>query len=136
MKQHRILLVFISVFLLSNCVRANARGNGAEPPMVLGSVLDAASKKPIKGVTIVVTTCGSKIEKSYTTDDFGKFVIPASGCGEVSLVLEKKGYKTFRKERICVSEGMPVKLNFGIIICNEELPDENVFHPLLRMMDN
>jgi hypothetical protein len=53
----------------------------------------------------------------------------------VTIVLEKKGYKTYRREKVVVKEGMQVKLKFDI--SNEqETHDNNLFHPLLRMMES
>ena len=55
--------------------------------------------------------------------------IPA---GEVTIVLEKKGYKTYRREGVILKPGMSIKLNFDIKSDDE---DSEVFHPLLRMME-
>jgi len=134
MKQFKTSLLLLALLALTYCASANGGENGAADPTLLGFVSDAISKKPLKGVTILVTTCGSKIEKSYTTDDCGKFRIPMMGCNELTVVLEKKGYKTVRKEKIIMRDGMQLVLNFDIL--NEEKLDENIFHPLLRMMDN
>ncbi|MBA4168568.1 MAG: carboxypeptidase regulatory-like domain-containing protein, partial [Chitinophagaceae bacterium] len=85
-------------------------------------------------VTIFVTSAKDRTEKSFTTDEFGNFIIPKFAPGEVTIVLEKKGYKTYRREKIILKEGVQVRLDIGI--SNEDLDDNNVFHPLLRMMDN
>jgi len=134
MKQFKTSLLLLALLALTYCASANGGENGAADPPLLGFVSDAISKKPLKGVTILVTTCGSKIEKAYTTDDCGQFRIPRLGCNELTVVLEKKGYKTVRKEKIIMRDGMQLVLNFDIL--NEEKLDENIFHPLLRMMDN
>jgi len=47
--------------------------------------------------------------------------------------LEKKGYKTYRREKLVVKEGTLVKLKVGI--SNEmQNEDNNIYHPLWRMM--
>lgn len=126
-----IVLVF-GLLSLSNCVMANQEGTG--DPVLTGSVSDASSKKPVKGVTILVTSSKDRIEKLVTTDASGKFVFPKLPAGEVTIVLEKKGYKTYRREKVILKEGMQVKLNFDI--SNDAEPeDNNLFHPLLRMME-
>jgi len=52
----------------------------------------------------------------------------------VIIVLEKKGYKTTRREGIIIKEGVSLKMNFDIT--NIKLDDESdVFHPFLRMME-
>jgi hypothetical protein len=54
--------------------------------------------------------------------------------GEVIIVLEKKGYKTTRREGIIIKEGVSLKVNFDIT--NIKFDDESdVFHPFLRMME-
>lgn len=136
MNRIKIIAALITLLPLSNCVMANSNvpGDGTKDPVLTGSVSDAYSKKPVKGVTIFVTSARDRIEKSYTTDEYGNFIIPNFSSGEVTIVLEKKGYKTYRREKIVLTEGKPVKLN--IDISNEEVEENNVFHPLLRMMDN
>jgi len=54
--------------------------------------------------------------------------------GEVIIVLEKKGYKTTRREGIIIKEGVSLKMNFDIttIVLDDE---SDVFHPFLRMME-
>ena len=51
--------------------------------------------------------------------------------GEVTIILEKKGYKTYRKEGVVIREGVTLKLSFDI-----EEEEEGGFHPLLRLWDN
>ncbi len=135
---YRIKLFFIMLALLplSNCVMANTNnnsGDGTTDPILVGSVSDALSKKPLKGVTIFITSSKNRLEKSFITDENGNFTIPKFMEGEVTIVLEKKGYRTYRREKVILREGQQVKLNIGI--SNEDNDESNVFHPLQRMMD-
>jgi hypothetical protein len=134
MQTLKLFVVISGLMLLSNCVMANP-GDGVNDPVLIGSVSDAVSKKPVKGVTICIQTSKDKACKSFTTDASGKFSIPKLPSGEVTIVLEKKGYKTYRKERIVVKEGTQMKLNFDISN-DTEVEDNNLFHPLLRMMES
>ncbi len=126
----------LSLLPLSNCVMANTNnnyGDGTNDPILIGSVSDALSKKPLKGVTIFVTSSKNRVEKSFTTDENGNFTVPKFMEGEVTIVLEKKGYRTYRREKLILKEGQQVKLNIGI--SNEESEEGNLFHPLQRMLD-
>ena len=52
--------------------------------------------------------------------------------GEVTILLEKKGYQTLRKEGVAIREGSTLKLTMEM---EEEQDDaEEVFHPLLRLL--
>jgi len=135
MRNFKVEILLILLLPVSCIVRGNNGGNGDKNPILQGYVSDASSRKPVKGVTISVTSIKDKIEKSFTTDDKGNFIVPQLPSGEVTIILEKKGYKTFRREKVFLKEGMQIKLNFDM--SNEETVDDdtNVFHPLLRMME-
>jgi hypothetical protein len=135
MRRIKLLILFFGLLPLSNCVFANQNGDGTNDPVLLGYVSDAVSKKPVKGVTISITSKG-KVEKFVITDAAGQFIIPKLPAGEVTIVLEKKGYKTYRREKVVVKEGMQVKLNFDISNEKPTEEDSNLFHPLLRMMES
>jgi len=131
----KIIILLFGLFPLSNCVFANQDKDGLSDPVLSGSVSDAFSKKPVKGVTISITSSKDRVEKFFTTDAYGKFIIPKLPAGEVTIVLEKKGYKTYRREKVVLKEGMQIKINLDI--SNEkENEDNNIFHPLLRMMES
>lgn len=133
MERLRMIILFFGMFFLSNCVLANQDGDGTKNPVLSGSVSDAFSKKPVKGVTISITSSKDRTEK-FVTDDSGNFIIPELPAGEVTIVLEKKGYKTYRREKIILKEGAQVKIRFDM--SNEKLrEDGNLFHPLFRMME-
>ncbi|MEP7256809.1 MAG: carboxypeptidase-like regulatory domain-containing protein [Flavitalea sp.] len=133
MSNYKVALLLIVLFPLSCIVRGNNGGNGEKNPIILGFVSDALSRKPVKGVTISFTSTKDKVEK-FVTDANGNFSVPQLPAGEVTIILEKKGYKTYRREKLLLKEGMQVKLNFDI--SNDETADDNkVFHPLLRMME-
>lgn len=97
---------------------------------------DANTKKPVQGVTVSITSATKGVDKDkkeIQTDAMGNFKVPQLPPGEVVIVLEKKGYRTQRKENVVIKEGVALKLNFDI---TEEDDDESdVFHPLMRMMD-
>ena len=134
MQRLKFLLLIFSMVSLSNCVFASQDGDGTtKDPAISGSVSDAFSKKPVKGVTVYVTAKdGTKL---ITTDASGKFIIPKLPAGEVTIQLEKKGYKTYRREKVILKEGMQIKLNFDISNLKEE-DNNDLFHPLLRMLES
>ena len=134
MQHFRFLLLLLALLPLSNCVFANQDGDGTKESIITGSVSDAVSKKPVKGVTISIAS-KDKVEKLVTTDASGQFIIPKLPAGEVTIILEKKGYKTYRKEKFVIKEGTQVKIK--VDMSNEkEHEDVNLFYPLLRMMES
>lgn len=138
MKGVKNLLVSLSFVPLSLFAEANDTKNNingkAQPPLQ-GNITDATTKKPVAGV--LVSICGTKSseKKAVTTDATGNFIVPQFAYGEVTIVLEKKGYKTFRREGVILKEGNPIKLNVDL---KSETRNEDVdyFHPLMLMMEN
>ena len=134
MKRLKILAALLLLLFFSSLVKANHEGEGKKDPILEGCVSDAFSRKPVRGVTIFVTSSKSQLEKSFITDAYGNFKIPKLSAGEVTIILEKKGYKTYRRENVIIKEGIQIRLNFDM---NEEENNESkVFHPLLRMMES
>lgn len=133
MQRLKFFILILSLLPFSNCVFANQDGDGTNDPAISGSVSDAFSKKPVKGVSVYVTAKdGTKL---ITTDASGKFIIPKLPAGEVTIQLEKKGYKTYRREKVVLKEGMQMKLNFDLSNLKEDDDGNDLFHPLLRMIE-
>src|SRR5690606_13874281 len=112
---------------------ANTGDPEASKPALVGSVSDALSKKPVKGVNVSVTSSTDKVHKSVTTDASGKFSIHRLPDGECTIILEKRGYKTYKKEKIIIKRGTQLKINIDMFYDHEETTD--LFHPLLRVME-
>ena len=129
----RKLFLLMAMMPLALFAKANHGKDGKSEPTVSGSVSDAQTKKPVAGVVVSITSSKMQGEKEFITDASGNFRIPQLPSGEVTIVLEKKGYKTFRREGVILKEGMSLKLNFDMRTDDEV--DSEVFHPLLRMMD-
>lgn len=126
------LLAFLALLPLGIVVKANHGKDGKVEPTVHGIVSDAATKKPVQGVTVSITSAKFPGEKEFTTDASGSFKVSQIPAGEVTIILEKKGYKTYRREGVIIKEGMNIKLNLDI---REDEDQDEVFHPLLRMME-
>lgn len=110
---------------------------GKTEPVMYGMVADAVTKKPVQGVTLSITPASKgqdnpKDKKEFVTDAAGQFKVPQMPPGEVVIVLEKKGYKTYRKENVIIKEGVSLKMNLDLTADEDE---SDVFHPLMRMMD-
>ena len=136
MRGTKVLLLLAVGLPLSLETRANggAKGEGKSEPALLGSVSDASTRKPVQGVTVSISGTKGQDRKEFTTDASGNFKVPQLPTGEVVIILEKKGYKTYRKEGIIIKEGVSLKITFDI--SNIRLDDESdVFHPFMRMME-
>ena len=132
-KNYLLLAALLPLSLLTKANGDNGNRKSTEPA-IQGCVADASTKKPVQGVTILISTLKGLEKKEFTTDASGNFKIPQMPVGEVIIVLEKKGYKTTRREGIIIKEGVSLKVNFDIT--NIQLDDESdVFHPFLRMME-
>lgn len=126
------LLLILSFLPLALVAKANHGKDGKAEPALHGSVSDANTKKPLQGVTISITSSKMQGEKEFVTDASGSFKASQIPPGEVTIILEKKGYKTYRREGVILKEGMSIKISFDI---KSEDEDGEVFHPLLRMME-
>ena len=135
MRGKKKLLLLTAILPLALLTKAN-NGNderGKPEPAISGMVSECGSKKPVQGVTVSISGKGQD-KKEFVTDATGNFKVPQMPAGELIIILEKKGYKTFRKEGVTLKEGVPLKLSFDI--SNEGSDDESeVFHPI-RMMDS
>jgi hypothetical protein len=137
MRDVRKLLLVLSLLPLSLIVKAdNGRDgkDGKSEPVLNGYVSDATTKKPVQGVTISIKSPKLQVGKEFVTDASGNFKIPELPSGEVTIVLEKKGYKTCRREGVVLKEGITIRLNFDMSM-EEDIDENDVFHPLLRMMN-
>ncbi len=134
MRDKKFLVLLLSLLPLSLMVKANHGKDGKSEPALQGYVSDAASRKPVQGVTISITSPKLQGEKSFITDASGSFKISQLPAGEVTIILEKKGYKPYRRDGVVVKEGTSIKLTFDLK--NETVAAENdIFHPLLRMLE-
>jgi len=131
------LILLLAIIPLSLAVKASGGTDkkGSEPALY-GFVTDADSKKPVQGVTVSISSGKGQEKKdvtTVTTDAAGNFKVPQIPTGGVTITLEKKGYKTYRKENIIIKEGVPLKLSFDID--QQDTDSDDMFHPVLRMLE-
>lgn len=137
MRGKKNYLLLAALLPLSLLTKANGDNGNRKPtdPAIQGCVADASTKKPVQGVTISISNSKGQEKKEFTTDALGNFKIPQMPVGEVIIVLEKKGYKTTRREGIIIKEGVSLKMNFDITNNKFDDDESDVFHPFLRMME-
>ena len=132
MKLSKKLMLLAAALPLTLMLRANT---GKNEGVVQGQVTDAVTKKPIPGVVVSMT--GSKIssEKEVTTDSDGYFKITKLPGGDLTIVLEKKGYKVHKKELVNTKEGLVYRVYVDLLPKDDDDNDtaEDTAHPLLRL---
>jgi len=132
MKLSKKLMLLAAVLPLTLMLRANT---GKNEGVVQGQVTDAVTKKPIPGVVVSMT--GSKIssEKEVTTDSDGYFKITKLPGGDLTIVLEKKGYKVHKRELVNTKEGLVYRVYVDLLPKDDDDNDtaEDSSHPLLRL---
>lgn len=131
-KKMLLFVFFAGAFSAAHATGGNGTGGDDKKgePTIAGVVNDSESKKPISGVTVSITGKGQD-KKELVTDATGNFKAYQLASGEVTIVLEKKGYRTYKKENVAVKEGATLKITLEI----DEYEDDGFFHPLLRMLD-
>jgi len=102
------LKIFVFIFIgLFGCIQSKAgdidliKTPGNTINDVMGSVVDAGTKKPLKEVTVTAYLV-SKKEKFVLTDEFGKFGFDELKTGTYKLVFEKEGYRKITKEKVAI----------------------------------
>ena len=130
MKLSKKLLLLAALLPLTIMLRANT---GKNEGVVQGQVTDAVTKKPI--ARVVVSMTGSKInnEKEVTTDSDGYFKITKLPGGDLTIVLEKKGYRVHKKELVNTKEGMVYRVYVDLLPKDDDDGAEDSAHPLLRL---
>lgn len=76
---------------------------------VQGFIMDHATKKPVSDV--IISLYSKQGRRDFKTDASGFFAFPQLLPGEFTLVVEKDGYKGYRKELIVPKEGLMFKLS-------------------------
>ncbi|MET0244216.1 MAG: carboxypeptidase-like regulatory domain-containing protein [Flavitalea sp.] len=127
-------LTFLSSIFLVKAHDPGENALGKSEPVLHGSIVDAVTKKPVAGVVVSIVVSRTNEKKEITSDVNGNFKLPRMASGEVTLVLEKKGYRTIRRERIFIREGMSLKLDLDL---RSESNGEDIdfFHPMMRMLE-
>jgi hypothetical protein len=133
-KNYLLLAALLPLSLLTKANGDNGNRKSTEP-VLQGCVADAATKKPVQGVTISISTSKGQEKKEFTTDAAGNFKVPQMPVGEVIIILEKKGYKTTRREGVIIKEGVSLKMNFDLLNIPPPNDESDVFHPFFRMME-
>jgi len=93
-------LLLISFFVLGSLI-AKANTDPGKKDDIMGSVIGAEGKKPLKDVCITAYLC-SKKEKVVITDGTGAYSFDDLKPGVYKFVFEKDGYKKVIKEKVTV----------------------------------
>ena len=92
--------MLISFFVLGSLI-AKADTDLGKKDDIMGSVIGAEGKKPLKDVCITAYLC-SKKEKVVITDGTGAYSFDDLKPGVYKFVFEKEGYKKVVKEKVTV----------------------------------
>jgi hypothetical protein len=93
-------LLLISFFVLGSLI-AKANTDPGKKDDIMGSVIGAEGKKPLKDVCITAYLCSRK-EKVVITDGTGAYSFDDLKPGVYKFVFEKEGYKKVIKEKVTV----------------------------------
>jgi carboxypeptidase family protein len=93
-------LLLISFFVLGSLI-AKANTDPGKKDDIMGSVIGAEGKKPLKDVCITAYLCSRK-EKVVITDGTGAYSFDDLKPGVYKFVFEKEGYKKVIREKVTV----------------------------------
>lgn len=114
MKPKSLLLIFFFV-AGSMIAKANTTDPGTgKKEDIMGSVLNAEGRKPIKDVCVTAYLC-SKKEKIVITDGTGAYSFDDLKPGVYKFVFEKEGYKKVIKEKVTVKVDEAFQLDIEML---------------------
>lgn len=100
----------LTLFFLAAVATITKAGSEVEMGTVTGTIVHAETKKPVANVAFSALLPNSGHHKSIITDDHGNFTIRQVPVGEHVLIIDKRGYKLYRKEGVQVKRGTQLKL--------------------------
>jgi Carboxypeptidase regulatory-like domain len=114
------ILLLISTFIFASFM---AKANGSDPTIgkkedILGSVVNAQGKKPLKDVS-VTAYLSSRKEKVVITNGNGAYAFDDLKPGIYKFVFEKEGFKKVVKEKVCVKVDEGFQMDIEMLQDNE-----------------
>jgi hypothetical protein len=108
-------LLLIATFVLGSLIaKAKVDPNLGKKEDIMGSVMNAEGKKPLKDVSITAYL-SSKKEKVVITDGTGAYAFDDLKPGIYKFVFEKEGYKKVVKEKITVKVDEAFQLDIEML---------------------
>jgi uncharacterized membrane protein len=109
-------LLLIATFVLGSLI---VKANNVDPDPgkkddIMGSVMNAEGKKPLKDVSITAYL-SSKKEKVVITDGTGAYAFDDLKPGIYKFVFEKEGYKKVIKEKVTVKVDEAFQLDIEML---------------------
>jgi hypothetical protein len=111
-------LLLIATFILGSLIaKAKVDPDPGKKDDIMGSVMNAEGKKPLKDVSITAYL-SSKKEKVVITDGTGAYAFDDLKPGIYKFVFEKEGYKKVVKEKVTVKVDEAFQLDIEMLADN------------------
>ncbi len=108
-------LLLIATFVLGSLIaKAKVDPDPGKKDDIMGSVMNAEGKKPLKDVSITAYLF-SKKEKVVITDGTGAYAFDDLKPGIYKFVFEKEGYKKVVKEKVTVKVDEAFQLDIEML---------------------
>ncbi|MBN1206372.1 MAG: TonB-dependent receptor [Myxococcaceae bacterium] len=111
---HRRNLRHAALLMLALCLASgSAMAQGSS--VLLGTVVDSTTKKPVADVVVTATSPSLQGEQTVLTDASGQYRIPQLPSGVYTLRFEQESYKPYAREGITVRLDYSVRLNVELV---------------------
>jgi uncharacterized membrane protein len=111
-------LLLTATFVLGSLIaKANVDPDPGKKDDIMGSVMNAEGKRPLKDVSITAYL-SSKKEKVVITDGTGAYAFDDLKPGIYKFVFEKEGYKKVVKEKVTVKVDEAFQLDIEMLLDN------------------
>lgn len=112
---------------LASAPLSSARAEGGQA--LVGAVRDAATQRPLPGVTVAVTSAALQGSLSAVTDETGRYRIAQLPPGVYALKLEKDGYRAYSSTEVGLRTGSTLEVNASLLPLTIAAPEITVTAP-------
>src|SRR6185436_8239796 len=112
----------IALFGVLTSSSAFAQGTG----VLTGTIVDAATKKPLADVVVTATSPALQGEQTVVTDGSGSYRIPNLPPGDYTLRIDKDAYKPYSRGGISVRSAGTFQVNAQLLPENVTLKAEEI----------
>lgn len=119
-----ILLCFLLLF--STTIVFATGSKDCSNCLFTGTVIDAATKKPVTDVMVIARGIESGDEQKFTTDQNGQYKIPALPAGTYIIRFEKQAYKPYERKNLSVKKNsMGTRINVELMYDEEDQEEDH-----------